>query len=608
MFATATSTSLSYLSFSLMPSSTTGASGKAPSCKPNSDPITVSTITPPCTPPSEPSWTAIAAGKQADRERQLAKWSHWRLGDRLPSPDVDDVSEIVLCNLNSREREIVQSDATDILRRIRTRELTAVEVLTAFCKVTIPAQETLNCVTEIFFEQGFERAAQLDKHLEETGEVVGPLHGLPVSIKDHILVKGLDTSTGYISWANKTVATKDAVAVDILRKAGAVLYVKTANPQTLLCLETNNNIYGRTLNPFNRKLSPGGSSGGESALIAARGSPMGIGTDIGGSIRIPAAYTGLYGFKPSVARMPHAGLMGSHDGMDNIIGVVGPMVHSARDLELFCRVMLQYEAWLLEHAVLEMPWRKEIVEGQTLPKKLCYAMLWDDGVVKPHPPLLREMRRVKAALEAAGHEVIDWVPLEHQKGWDLIVKLYLLDAAEEYWATLAESGEPAVPGTTWMMSHCSQGQQPCTVPETWKLNLEREAFRARGLVHWNSTVSRTSTGRPVDAIICPTAPNLAVPHDKTHWWGYSSHWNMLDLPGVVFPIGGRYDPSSAAPDSDDVQTTPRNDVEKHYVDMWTSGGERFKGAPITLQLIGRRHNEEKVLAMLNVVEEAVKAM
>ncbi|KAG8881141.1 hypothetical protein FRB97_009837 [Tulasnella sp. 331] len=601
MFANApsSSTALSYVTFSLM-SSTQGGSGTS-SCKTKSYGPAVNTITPPRTPPEQASWTAIAAGKQADRERQLAKWPSWRLGDKLPSPDIDDVSEIVLCKLSAKERQIVHLDATDLLIRIRTRDLTAVEVLTAFCKVTVAAQETLNCVTEIFFEAGFERAAQLDEHLKETGEVVGPLHGLPVSIKDHILVKGLDTSTGYISWVNKSVADKDAVVVDILRKAGAVLYVKTANPQTLLCLETNNNIYGRTLNPFNRKLSPGGSSGGESALVAARGSPMGIGTDIGGSVRIPAAYAGLYGLKASVARIPHAGLMGSHDGMDNIVGVVGPLTHSARDTELFCRVMLQYEAWLLEHAVLEMPWRKEIVEGKTLPKRLCYAILWDDGVVKPHPPILREMRRVKRALEAAGHQVIDWEPQEHQEGWDLI-----LDSAEEYWATLAESGEPAVPGTEWMMSH-STDRTPYTVPETWKLNLERESFRARGLMHWNSTKSRTSTGRPVDAIICPTAPNLAIPHDATRWWSYSSHWNMLDLPGIVFPMGGRYDPASTTDDAD-IQAAPRSDVEKHYADMWNHGKETFKGAPITLQLIGRRHNEEKVLAMLDVVEEAVKSM
>lgn len=567
------------------------------------------TITPPLTPPGRGHWTAIAAAKQADRERELSKYSSWRLGDQLPAPDVDDVSEIVLSKLTPREREIVHLDATDILARIRSRDFTAVEVLTAFCKVAVAAQDTTNCVTEIFFDQGFQRATELDRHLAETGEVVGPFHGLPVSIKDHVLVKGLDTSTGYVSWAYNTVADKDAAIVDILRKAGAVLYVKTANPQTLLCLETNNNVFGRTLNPFNRKLSPGGSSGGESALIAARGSPLGIGTDIGGSVRIPAAYTGLHGLKPSVARLPHTGLMGSHDGMDNVVGAVGPMAHSARDIELFCRVMSQYESWVVEHQVIEIPWRSEIAEGKTLPKKLCYAILWDDGVVKPHPPLVKAMRRVKKALEAAGHEVIDWQPFEHREGWDLIVKLYQLDAAEEYWSTMAESGEPAVPGTEWMLSY-SAGRTPYTVPETWKLNVERETFRARALAHWNATRLQTSTGRPVDAIISPTAPNLAILPDETRWWGYSSQWNLLDLPGAVFPVTGegRFDPSVPDDASDTMPSAPRTEEERHYMEMWRTRREDFRGAPVSLQLVGRRLNEEKVLAMLGVVEEAVKSL
>ena len=121
--------------------------------------------------------------------------------------------------------------------------------------------------------------------------------------------------------------------------------------------------------------------------------------------------------------MPHAGLMGSHDGMDAIIGALGPIATSTRDLALFCRTMLDHQPWLVEPQLIEIPWKQEIVDGAGLPKKLTFAILWDDGVVKPHPPLVRELKRVKAALEAAGHEVVDWEPLEHQENWDLIVRL-----------------------------------------------------------------------------------------------------------------------------------------------------------------------------------------
>jgi len=472
--------------------------------------------------------------------------------------------------------------------------------LTAFAKVAVAAQDATNCLSEIFIDDALIRAKALDKHLEATGETVGPLHGLPVSIKDHIKVKGLDTSTGYAAWAFKTVADSDALVVEILRNAGAVLFVKTQNPQTLLSLETNNNVFGRVSNPFNRTLSPGGSSGGESALIASHGSPLGVGTDIGGSIRVPAAYCGLYGLKGSVARLPHGGLMGSHDGMDAIVGCVGPLATSARDLELFCRVMLAAQPWLREPPLLEMPWKSDVVLGVGLQEKLSIAILLDDGFVSPHPPIVDALKHYQEALIRAGHDVIEWQPLDHKRGWDLIVKLYLLDGGAEYYDTLRLSGEPAVQQTEWILKH-AQGRQPYTVDEIFKLNLERENFRARALMHWSATSARTATGRPVDAILCPVAATLAPPHDTTAWWAYSSHWNLLDLPGVVFPAGifsARSSPSAQ------LQRPPRNDLERSIQSQWDP--MTYDNAPISLQLVGKRHNEEKLLAMLNVVEEVMR--
>jgi len=119
--------------------------------------------------------------------------------------------------------------------------------------------------------------------------------------------------------------------------------------------------------------------------------------------------------------MPHAGLRGSHDGMEAIIGALGPIARSARDLSLFCRVMLQYEPWLVEPGLLEIPWKQSLADGEGMPQKLSFGILWDDGVVAPHPPILNALTRTKNALEAAGHEVILWKAFDHQEAWDLIV-------------------------------------------------------------------------------------------------------------------------------------------------------------------------------------------
>lgn len=546
-----------------------------------------------------------SAKKRSDRKILLDQWPQWHLKDEV-SPNIRDVSQIPISQLSPQEIEIVKLDATAVAEAIRHRRYTATEVLTAFCHVATMAQQLTNCLTEIFFEEGLQRAAELDKHMEETGEVVGPLHGVPVSIKDHILVKGHDTATGYLEWAYQKEATKDAVAVDILRKAGAVLYVKTANPQTLLSLETNNNIYGRTLNPFNLDLSPGGSSGGESALISLHGSPMGIGTDIGGSIRIPAVHAGLYGLKGSVGRMPHAGLLGSHDGMDAIVGALGPIATSGRDLALFCSVMLRYEPWTIEPPLIEMPWKAKVASGEEgIPEKLSIAILWDDGVVRAHPPILDTLARTKAALIAAGHDVIDWIPLDHEESWSLITKLYFLDGGEEYREVMTH--DPPVPQTEWIMSHVPNEGKPFTIAEVFKLNLEREAFRAKVAAHWNDTRSRTCTGRPVDGIISPVAPTLAPPHDTTRWWGYTSYWNLVDYSAAVFPVGqfhaDGYKPQHTSTDIPPLQN-PRNDTEKFIAGQWDPS--TYDRAPMGLQLIGRRLNEEKVLGMLNVVENAMR--
>lgn len=173
-----------------------------------------------------------AIKKRAHREAILSQYPNWR--PIIPKDPPLDVSQLIISRLTPEEHRIVHLDATALVERIAAHQLTAVQVFLAFAKTAVAAQDLTNCLSEIFIEEGLVRAKELDAHLAATGKVVGPLHGLPVSIKDHILVKGHDTSSGYVAWAGKTVADRDAVFVDILRKSGAVLYVKTANPQTLL--------------------------------------------------------------------------------------------------------------------------------------------------------------------------------------------------------------------------------------------------------------------------------------------------------------------------------------------------------------------------------------
>lgn len=196
----------------------------------------------------------------------------------------------ILSELDIEITEI--DDAALLLDRIRSKKYTAVQVAEAFCKRASIAQQTTNCLTETFYNRALKRAAELDEYLAREGKPFGPLHGLPVSLKDCYDVADVATTSGLVSWI-PNVAKKDSAVAKALLEAGAVLYVKTNVSQGLLMVESINNVFGTTRNPFNLDLSAGGSSGGESALVAAKGAILGTGTDGGGSIRLPASFCGL---------------------------------------------------------------------------------------------------------------------------------------------------------------------------------------------------------------------------------------------------------------------------------------------------------------------------
>lgn len=193
----------------------------------------------------------------------------------------NDVSRILnTCGLlTEREIQITENySAVSLAQAIASKQLTAVEVTRSFAKRAVIAHQLTCCLTQWFMEDALERAKKLDEYLERHGKPIGPLHGVPISIKEHIPVAGTYSSQG--SLASMVFNEEDSHMVRILREAGAVFYCKTNQPQAIMHLESTSH-YGRTLNPFNLNLSAGGSTGGEAALLAMKGSIIGVGTDIG---------------------------------------------------------------------------------------------------------------------------------------------------------------------------------------------------------------------------------------------------------------------------------------------------------------------------------------
>jgi amidase len=216
--------------------------------------------------------------------------------------------------------------------------------------------------------------------------------------------------------------------------------VKTNVPTAMMIAESVNNTFGRTVSPLNRKLTSGGSSGGESALIAFKGSPLGVGTDIGGSLRIPAACTGIFALRPSFGRFPTLGCRSGLPGQEAVHSVNGPLTRTLADLEYYCKTVVHAEPWHDDPRCLPIPWR-----NVALPARLKIAVMWHDGIVLPTPPVTRALRHAVEKLRAAGHELVDWSPEDQLQGTRLLGRMFLADGGKAIFSELKKTGEPLRP-------------------------------------------------------------------------------------------------------------------------------------------------------------------
>ncbi|EKV15948.1 Glutamyl-tRNA(Gln) amidotransferase subunit A, putative [Penicillium digitatum] len=512
--------------------------------------------------------------------------------DRLPPVSQKSVVDFPQQSglFNERELHITELSATALVTEMGNGKLSAEEVVVAFLKRAVVGHQLLNFATEFMADEAITRAKEHDEYYRSTGKLVGPLHGIPISVKEHVSMKNRTCNTGYVAWVDE-VATEDAFLLQLLSKAGAIFHVRTNEPQSLMHLCCSNNITGTTLNPLNRTLSPGGSSGGEGASMGFRCAPLGIGSDIGGSIRCPAAFCGVYGFRPSTLRNPVTGLKAAASGQETIRGVIGPMAScSMEDLELFQRAVLEQEPWGIETSLMPVPWKTVAPT-----RDMTVAIMWDDGCVRPHPPITRALRHAKQKLVAAGVNVVDWKPYKHRQGWEIISALYYPDAASKQREVLAKSGEPACPLTDWAFTYSRS--TPLSHPEAWALHIQRDIYRDE----YHALLNR----RGVDFILSPTYPAAAAVMGESQYWNYTAVWNLVDLPSVVFPSGITVDPKVDVLTGEDREYVPRDEVDKREWRKYQDP-ERYEGALVGLQLSGKRFKDEETLAAAKIVEEIVR--
>ncbi|KAH8803652.1 amidase [Xylogone sp. PMI_703] len=527
------------------------------------------------------SWEVVAKRKRdAVNARIPPAW-------RLSAPDIErykksDKGVLYVpsdCGvLSPAEVRITEKyDAVALTLALQSGALSAVDVTTAFCKRAAIAQQLTNCLTEIFFEDALTRAKYLDEYFLKEGKTIGPFHGLPISIKDSFKFPGVESTIGYVSFIGKTMADTPSPLVKILLDLGAVLYVKTNIPQTLMTADSDNNVFGRTLNPHKLSLTAGGSSGGEGALVAMRGSILGVGTDIGGSIRIPALCCGTYGFKPSANRIPYGGQQGpGRAGSPGIVAAAGPLATTFRDLEFFMRHVISKVPQNYDSSALPMPWCPVEVK-----KNLTIGVFKGDPEYPVSPPVARAITTAVKILEAAGHTIVLLKNTPALKESDRLCRaLFSLDNTKVPFQHIKASGEPFIRSVEKTLFIVDAKPKGYTLEELYDLNVARASYNER----WNNVFVHNK----LDVVLCPGAETTAVPHDTYGNAPYTGLWNVLNYPGVMIPF---------------LKADKSIDTE----DLYPSGAKRkynaadVNGAPCSIQLTSRNLRDESLLDAARII-------
>ncbi|KAI5789212.1 general amidase-like protein [Pyronema domesticum] len=551
------------------------------------------------------TWREISIRARANRDSKIPP--SWLLKNPTTYSHLSDVTSVPRsCGLlTPLELDITESyTAPALVSAISEKKFTAVEVATAFCKRAAIAQQLVNCLTEIFFDEAIERARYLDKYLEENGKPIGPLHGLPISLKDCFSLPSHPSSVGF-SLRAFLPDTTPATLPTLLLSSGAVLYVKTTTPQGQLSLDTHSYLWGRTLNPHSRFLTAGGSSGGEAALVAMRGSLLGIGTDMGGSIRIPALCCGLFGFKPTSTMMPKEGTETCELPGGRAAGLpvsVGPIAATAEECKWFMKIMEGREPWRVDAGVV--PWRLQI----PVKRQLKVGVLKSNGVTGLLPPYQSVMEEVEAALCSAGHQVIPITIPEYPKAFATAVGFMTLLGNRHVYNLLEAAGrEPLSP---WLKDRMKpKGPKERGLEEMVRLSHDKQQVEQKMLKELWDWEGRSETKDSqevvggVDIILCPVAGHPTPGHDNWAGVDWTAVWNLLDWPVGVVPVRkvrrGELEMELGG------KSVGRQDDACRK--LWDPEVRQvFEGAPMGVQVVGRKGMDGDVLEAMERVAEAVR--
>jgi Asp-tRNA(Asn)/Glu-tRNA(Gln) amidotransferase A subunit family amidase len=454
----------------------------------------------------------------------------------------------------------------EIADAIRERKTSSVEIVEAHITRIESLNPRLNAYTHVDFDGARAEAKAADSAVRRAAasKSLGPLHGVPTSMKSSIDVAGWPCECGSLL-RRDYVAPADAPLVARLRAAGAIILGNTNVPEFLMAWETGNSLHGRTNSPWDPCRTPGGSSGGEAAAIASGCSAGGIGSDGGGSIRVPAHFSGICGLKPTPGRVPATGHFPGSAGPFAQLGVVGPMARTVRDVERIFEVVAGPDSG--DPCAAPVPLRRW---SDTEIRKLRVGYFAEHSLAPVTPETAAAVRSAADGLRAQGFEVVEWLP----DNLDRIQKLWFnlfCRAGQMAFSPMLVGNDNRISPLFRQFRDAVALQPPLTATELLDTLLERDLLRARFLAQMEEF--------PI--LLCPVASIPAFRHGEREWtiqgrkveyldaMAYSAWFNLLGTPGAVVPV-------SHSPE----------------------------GLPIGVQIAGRPWEEEAVLAVAAKVEQA----
>ena len=504
--------------------------------------------------------------------------------------------------------DLCSKSATELSRLLAASEISSEEATKAHLERIDAVDRGVRAFTTVFRYEALAAARKADDE-RRRGEVRGPLHGLPVTVKESLDMEGFASTLGAPSRRNVR-ATEDAGITRMLREAGAVILGRTNLSQLMLYNEARNPIFGQTANPWSRDHSPGGSSGGESAAIAAGMSPLGIGTDIGGSIRVPASSTGIAGLKPTLDRWTNKGSNTALLGQEVIRSQLGPMARSAHDLVLAMRALDPVRMSAIDPRVPPVPFADPALHA---PSSLRVGVYTDDGVIPTSAAVVRAVNEAAAALRAQGATVISFTPPG------------TTEVAYDYFAAISADGS-VTPSRVLVGGAVDPSLQPLVLLARTPSPVRRAAARLAELAGehrlarflgavgeksvaelWAITARLRSARAAIlaamaeariDLVLCPAFVTPAIPHgvskDFTLAGSPSMLWNAMQFPAGVVPV-------TRVTAAETTRESPKDRLEKRAAEV----DAKSEGLPVGVQVVGRPWEEDRVLAAMIAIEDVV---